>query len=104
MVEFCRVISGGETLNVDLLFVMSSQYGDMGKCMKLKLKGQFLNSQSLHRNKEAVQHLTAVCCSNNSMDLEDDWTNLWKNTSMTATYTWSYHLHGVSLSVKYSKT
>lgn len=76
MVEFYRVISGGETLNVDLLFVMSSQYEDMGKCTKLKLKEQFLNSQSLHRNKEAVQHLTAVCCSNNSMDLEDDWTNL----------------------------
>lgn len=76
MVEFYRVISGIETLNVDLLFVMSSQYEDVGKCMKLRLKGQFQNSWSLHRNKDAVELLTAVCCSNNSMDLEDDWTNL----------------------------
>lgn len=76
MVEFYRVISGTETLRVDLLFIMSSQYEDMGKCMKLKLKEQFQNSCSLHRNKEAAEHLTAVCCSNNSMDLEDDWMNL----------------------------
>lgn len=69
MVEFYRVGRGIEILNVDLLFVMSSQYEDMGKCMKLKLKRQFQNSQSLHRNKEAVEHLTAVCYSNNSMDL-----------------------------------
>lgn len=69
MVEFYRVVSGIETLNVDLLFVMSSQYEDMSKCMKLKLKGRFQNSKSLHKNKEAVEHLTAVCCSNNSMDL-----------------------------------
>lgn len=63
MVEFYRVISGIESLNVDLLIVMLSQYEDMGKCTKLKLKGQFQKNQSLQRNKEAVEHLTAVCCS-----------------------------------------
>lgn len=75
MDSFYRLISSIDTPNVDLLAVTSSQYEVVRKCMTLKAKGQFQNNQLLHRKKEAVEYLTAICCNNTSMILGSAWIN-----------------------------